>query len=204
MAALEAALERAIPGNAQVVGVVAEPGTGRAAFATSSWSGVERGRSRSTRGTGWPMGRRCRGSRFSRSFVATSGSPIRTTRGRARQDRRTDGAPRRESRRMAGGGFDFLGVPDSSKVYGRRSLRRGSTWKHSLPRSEVSGWISSAPVDRGDREGVVRRSVDQQGGRLLRGSPEGRDRRRRMPTSRSCPRNSVSMTSASSRGELRD
>jgi hypothetical protein len=81
-----------------------------------------------------------------------------------------------------------------SRASEKRSSRRGSAWKHSSPSSEVSGWISSAPVDPGDREGVARRSVDQQVGKLPRGSLEGRDRRRRTNSLGSCRVSSPSMT----------
>jgi len=98
MAALEAALARVIAGNAQVVRVVAEPAPGRTAFATSSPSAAARGRSRYTRHTGSRTGRPCPFSRSSSCNAATSASPS-MMRLSARQDRRADGAARRDTLR---------------------------------------------------------------------------------------------------------
>jgi class 3 adenylate cyclase len=78
MAALEAALGRAIEGNGQVVGVVAEAGTGKSRLC---YEFAERCRARGIKvydGHGVAQGRKCRGPRFWNSSAATSGSPSKT------------------------------------------------------------------------------------------------------------------------------
>ncbi len=90
MAVLEAALERAIAGNAQVVGVVAEAGTGKSRLCHEF---AERCRAREIRvyeGHGSPTVRPYRFFRCSSSSATTSGSP-RATR-RARRATRSPGA----------------------------------------------------------------------------------------------------------------
>ncbi len=117
MAALEAALERAIAGSAQVVGVVAEPGTGKSRLC---YEFAERCRAREItvyEGHGVAHGKAMSlVSRFSSSSAATSGSPSKTRRRAARD--KIAGRMVLLDETLAEGLpllFDFLGVPDPER-----------------------------------------------------------------------------------------
>ena len=100
MAALEAALERAIAGNGQVVGVVAEPGTGKSRLC---YEFAERCRARGDPGLRGarrrPREGRCPCFPILELFRGYFGITEQDTRrGGAREDRRADAAARRDAR----------------------------------------------------------------------------------------------------------